>query len=293
MDTPFDYLCIASSTPLSATMDTSGGLISRRFISGFLILTLASAPVVGQEAMEFSESEAPRFEMEARESSPHLQVAKSALQFLGEPYTWSGASPGEGFDSSGFVFHVFKMNDYPIPRLLDRQINESPRLNVTQLQVGDLLYFSSETDQGGAPVKVGIFLGDDSFVHSSRAAGAVVVSRLTDDVYQKAFWGGVRILPGTPDEDLAEELEHYKRGVVSTVVSYPPPPREASSEYKEPVLKPASETPLPYYGTRRSSDYAYYTPPEDESREASEKLKTWTGEMFSAVELRLEKWLTG
>jgi len=256
-------------------------------------LTLASAPVLGQEAMEFSESEAPQIEMEVKENSPHLHVAKTALQLLGERYSWSGASPNEGFDSSGFVFHVFKINDYPIPRLLDRQIEEGPRLNLTQLQVGDLLYFSSQIDQGGAPVKVGIFLGDDSFVHSSRAAGAVVVSRLTHDIFQEAFGGGVRILPGSPDEDLGEELEEYKRGTVSTVVSYPPRPREASSEYKEPVLKPASETPLPYYGTRRSSDYAYYVPPEDESREASEKLKTWTGEMFSAVELRLEEWLTG
>lgn len=103
-------------------------------------------------------------------------VVKTALRYLGVPYVWGGALPTTGFDCSGLVQYVFQQNGMYAPHYSGYQALmgiEVPRDGVLP---GDLVFF-------GAPVHhVGIYVGQDLFVHAPRTGDVVRLSRLSERV---------------------------------------------------------------------------------------------------------------
>ncbi len=120
------------------------------------------------------------------------QVLQRAVSFVGYPYIWGGSSesvqqpfgkraPG-GFDCSGFVWRVFKLEPFAGASALASvlrgrttfqmagEVPPAQRIKKTEnLQPGDLIF---QGDKGAAsrPAQVGhagIYLGDGWFVHSS------------------------------------------------------------------------------------------------------------------------------
>lgn len=114
-------------------------------------------------------------------------AARDALQFMGTPFVWGGATPS-GFDCSGFVQHVFAMVHVMLPRTADYQFATGPRVR-GPLHTGDLVFF--HTYAPGAS-HVGIYLGNGEFVHSSRPF--VHISHLDDPYYAARYLGAVRVL---------------------------------------------------------------------------------------------------
>lgn len=112
------------------------------------------------------------------------QVAEYALQFVGYNYSWGGKSPDTGFDCSGLVYYVYQQFGYTLNRVACDQANNGVHVEPDQLQPGDILCFYSGSDYIG---HVGIYIGDNKFVHAQNSATGVVVSALEGYYLNRGF----------------------------------------------------------------------------------------------------------
>lgn len=113
-----------------------------------------------------------------------------ARQYLGVPYVWAGRSPG-GFDCSGFIYFVFDQLGYGLPRMADGQYEVGIPVPRQALRPGDLVFF--ETYEPG-PSHVGIYLGNEQFIHASSGAGYVTVTPMSNPYHRDRYLGARRII---------------------------------------------------------------------------------------------------
>jgi cell wall-associated NlpC family hydrolase len=139
------------------------------------------------------------------------RVLQTAVRFVGYPYVWGGTSeraqapfgkqvPG-GFDCSGFVWRVFKLERYPeAPALAETlrgrttfamagEVPASRRIRFAALQPADLIFFG-DRGPSSRPAQVGhmgIYLGNGWFVHSSRYG--VALEQLAGWYRDRFAWG--------------------------------------------------------------------------------------------------------
>ena len=118
-------------------------------------------------------------------------LARQALTQLGIRYRWGGKSPETGFDCSGLVMYSAQQSlglKLP-PRAYDIALfgSEVPRTN---LQVGDLVFFNT---LGRRNSHVGVYLGDDQFVHSPAAGGVVRIENMNMAYWSKRYNGARRL----------------------------------------------------------------------------------------------------
>ncbi|HPD01189.1 MAG TPA: NlpC/P60 family protein [Acetivibrio sp.] len=116
-----------------------------------------------------------------------LQTAKS---YQGVPYVWGGTSPS-GFDCSGFTHYVMLKNGIIIQRTASAQYNEGSPVSKSNLKPGDLVFFSTYKK---GPSHVGIYVGNNKFIHASSGAGKVVISDLNTSYYVQHYIGARRII---------------------------------------------------------------------------------------------------
>jgi cell wall-associated NlpC family hydrolase len=116
----------------------------------------------------------------------------SAMDFLGVPYRMGGQSREQGFDCSGFTRHVFENSvGLLLPRRASEQANSPDLVPVqqTELKPGDLVFFNTLRHTFS---HVGIYIGDNKFIHSPRAGGQVRVEDLRQAYWQQRFDGARR-----------------------------------------------------------------------------------------------------
>ena len=112
------------------------------------------------------------------------QIAQYALQFVGYRYVWAGTSPATGFDCSGLVQYVYSHFNYSLPRVANDQATCGIAVSRAELQPGDLLGFYS----GGSYVgHIGIYIGNNQFVHASSSTTGVIVSELSGYYENRGF----------------------------------------------------------------------------------------------------------
>lgn len=108
--------------------------------------------------------------LNSRSTSPENLIS-TAKSMMGSPYLWGGTSI-KGVDCSGFTKTIFYLNGAIIPRDASQQIHEGEEVdsakNWENLQVGDLLFFGEKAtaDKKERVVHVGMWIGDNSFIHS-------------------------------------------------------------------------------------------------------------------------------
>lgn len=117
----------------------------------------------------------------------------SAMNFLGVPYRRGGTSEETGFDCSGFTRHVFENSvGLILPRRAAEQAR-SPQLVPVQQQAelkpGDLVFFNTLRQTFS---HVGIYIGDNKFIHSPRAGGSVRVEDMRQAYWQQRYNGARR-----------------------------------------------------------------------------------------------------
>ena len=104
------------------------------------------------------------------------EIVEFALQYLGSKYTWGGTSPETGFDCSGFTTFVYGHFGISLNRVACDQARNGSAVDISALQPGDLLCFYSSADYIG---HVGIYIGNNRFIHSSTYTTGVIISELS------------------------------------------------------------------------------------------------------------------
>nr|WP_233235812.1 C40 family peptidase [Bordetella sp. LUAb4] len=122
----------------------------------------------------------------------NVLMAGEALNYLGIRYRFGGSSPSTGFDCSGLVSYVAQQSlGLKLPRNaadIYQKVGMSVARN--ELQVGDLVFFNT---MGRRYSHVGIYLGDDRFVHSPSAGGKVRIESMELAYWSKRYNGARRI----------------------------------------------------------------------------------------------------
>lgn len=129
-----------------------------------------------------------------RASATAQDAIDQAMDLLGIPYRLGGTSPETGFDCSGFVGHVFREGlGLVLPRSSREMSKSGETISKDQLRPGDLVFFNTMRSTFS---HVGIYLGENQFVHAPRSGGRVRVEDLRDGYWKTRFNGARRINPG-------------------------------------------------------------------------------------------------
>lgn len=121
-------------------------------------------------------------------ASTAARAAAIALQQVGAAYRYGGASPA-GFDCSGLVHYAFRVAGKKVPRTTGQLWDSATAVAYTDLQVGDLLFFRFD----GKMSHVGMYVGDERFVHAPSSGKRVSVDSLDAEFYRRALIRGGRV----------------------------------------------------------------------------------------------------
>lgn len=114
-----------------------------------------------------------------------------ALNHLGIRYRYGGKSPDEGFDCSGLVSYVaFQSMGLTLPRSAADIAARGQQIELSELVAGDLVFFNT---MGRKYSHVGIYVGDDRFIHSPSAGGVVRVEDMKMAYWSKRYNGARRL----------------------------------------------------------------------------------------------------
>ena len=130
---------------------------------------------------------------EATSSSKGQEIADYALTFVGYPYVYGGSSP-KGFDCSGFTTYIYKQFGYSINRTASNQLDNGTAVSMSELQPGDLVFFKKSGSGSKRASHVGIYIGNNQFVHASTSTVGVIISGMDEAYYTSGFVGGRRLV---------------------------------------------------------------------------------------------------
>ena len=118
------------------------------------------------------------------------RLLRVAQRMLAVPYRFGGTTLW-GLDCSGFVQKAFAFLDLGLPRTAREQFREGAKVAKEDLSPGDLVFFRTYAKY---PSHVGIYLGDNRFVHASSRERKVTVESLDTPYYVKRYIGAKRLL---------------------------------------------------------------------------------------------------
>jgi cell wall-associated NlpC family hydrolase len=115
------------------------------------------------------------------------KIVKIALSLQGVEYWYGSDDPDFGLDCSAFTQHVYYEVGLKIPRTSIEQFNKSIKLIRPSLQKGDLVFFNTK---GIRVNHVGIYIGDNKFIHAPRVGDVIKIDSLDDRYYKMRFQSG-------------------------------------------------------------------------------------------------------
>jgi len=118
-----------------------------------------------------------------------LKAARLAREQLGKPYQWGATGP-DRFDCSGLVWHVYGQLGVDMPRVSRDQARSGREVGRSELQPGDLVFFAIE---GRTINHVGIYVGDQDFVHAPRRYQPVKTDSLNNSWWRRRYKGARRV----------------------------------------------------------------------------------------------------
>lgn len=119
------------------------------------------------------------------------EVLTSARYYLGVKHRMGGTDH-KGLDCSGLVYVSFMKHGVKLPRSSEEQGRYGKQVHaVNRLRRGDLVFFHMDWSKKLVN-HVGIYLGDDEFIHVSSSKGCII-SNLRDKHWKKGFLFGTRL----------------------------------------------------------------------------------------------------
>ncbi|NLA51388.1 MAG: C40 family peptidase [Alcaligenaceae bacterium] len=127
------------------------------------------------------------------------ELAQAALDYRGVRYRFGGTSPSNGFDCSGLIHYIAdKHLGLNIPRVAASQAKIGTAVDRSELRPGDLVFFNT---RGARNSHVGVYLGNNEFVHAPRTGAVVRVEKISS--YWDKRWNGARRLSD------ADKVTHF------------------------------------------------------------------------------------
>lgn len=113
------------------------------------------------------------------------EVALFALSLINTRYRFGGKNPRAGFDCSGMVTYIYaRAADYELKGSAADMAKLGRRVALEEARPGDLVFFNTRNRPRS---HVGIYIGDDRFVHAPGTDGRVKVSSLRNKYFAKRF----------------------------------------------------------------------------------------------------------
>jgi cell wall-associated NlpC family hydrolase len=134
-------------------------------------------------------------------------LINNAMQLIGVRYRWGGNTPQSGLDCSGFVRYVF--NDtfgFLLPRKSAQMSKVGLQIGKEELRPGDLVFFNTMRH---AFSHVGIYVGDNKFIHAPSKGKSIRVDDMTK-VYWEKRYNGARRLDNTNNFDVMSEEQRQQ-----------------------------------------------------------------------------------
>ncbi len=135
-----------------------------------------------------------------KDGDEKYMLVKVAKSFMGAPYKYGGNTV-RGLDCSAYVKKIYEIFDVQLPRSAREQFLVGSKIEKEELAVGDLVFFKTKRSVK-YPTHVGIYIGDNSFIHSSSGHGkiGVKIDSLSSDYYSRVYIGATRIKSGYSEE---------------------------------------------------------------------------------------------
>jgi cell wall-associated NlpC family hydrolase len=140
-------------------------------------------------SIEVLPPEEPAADDEENSTDPGRALVGTARRFTGVRYRWAGMS-SRGMDCSGFIARVLRSHNIRAPHNAAQLFQLGQPVTYEELQPGDLLFF--QTSRRGIS-HVGMYVGNNEFIHASSGAGRVITTSLRDPYYAKRLKGARRL----------------------------------------------------------------------------------------------------
>jgi cell wall-associated NlpC family hydrolase len=129
---------------------------------------------------------------ESHSSDAVRKLTSYAYGLIGTPYKFGGHSPKTGFDCSGFVDYVFQRTaNVSLPHNAQQISRHGSPIKSSQLREGDLVFYDTNNE---AYSHVGIYLGNDRFIHAPSSGGSVRTENMRENYWKSHYNGARRIV---------------------------------------------------------------------------------------------------
>jgi cell wall-associated NlpC family hydrolase len=175
---------LAAAFPAAALADEEAGVA--------LTPATALAEPMPETATAAQDVQAVKASLIDRTRDSVERTLNGALDLIGIRYRRGGSTPERGFDCSGFVNHVFREGlGLYLPRSAREMSKTGEPIAKDELQPGDLVFFNTMRRTFS---HVGIYLGDNLFVHAPRTGGRIRIEDLSARYWTKHFTGARRVV---------------------------------------------------------------------------------------------------
>jgi cell wall-associated NlpC family hydrolase len=181
---------IQPATPASCLVSALGGYLNTSFVDP-VDNEAVTAAVVEDAQEDIGELQnAVITDDDIAAVDPRQELSQFAMQLLDIKYRRGGRVPTTGFDCSGFVHYVFaQVFGVDLPQNSASQYQVGKQIARTDMKVGDLVFFKIH---GKRISHVGIYLGENRFIHSPQTGERVRVNNLTENYWARRFAGARR-----------------------------------------------------------------------------------------------------
>jgi len=120
------------------------------------------------------------------------ELVKTARSYIGLPYQWGSCTINGPVDCSGLVMAVYELNGLSVPRTSEEQYKSGIPIQKSDLEMGDLIFFATNGD--GRISHVGIYIGDDIFIHAPGKGKTICEDSLSKSFFEERYFGSCTYL---------------------------------------------------------------------------------------------------
>jgi len=132
-------------------------------------------------------------------------LIKYSKDFLGCPYLRGSTGPAT-YDCSGYVFSMYREGiGIQIPRMAANIYKKAEKIKDEEREIGDLVFFKTTDDNSIS--HVGIFLGNDEFIHcaSDGKETGVIISKLNSGYWKTHYFASGRYIPSSKTQNVTNK----------------------------------------------------------------------------------------